>query len=88
MIADFFTKPLQGALFYKFRNMVLGIDAAQFDNYKMMFEKHKQAYIIQMKKYDLTDSDVTSNKLKECVGNRPNGATKDRRQSGSKQAVG
>ena len=27
MIADFFTKPLQGKLFYKFRDLVMGIQA-------------------------------------------------------------
>ena len=26
MVADFFTKPLQGATFIKFRNLVMGLD--------------------------------------------------------------
>jgi hypothetical protein len=37
MIADFFTKPLQGALFYKFRDAILGIDAKDFAEYKRKY---------------------------------------------------
>ena len=33
MIADFFTKPLQGAQFVKFCDAVLGIDAKNDDEY-------------------------------------------------------
>ena len=33
MIADFFTKPLQGAQFVKFRDTILGIDAKDNDEY-------------------------------------------------------
>jgi len=31
MIADFFTKPLQGAAFLRFRNLILNIDDSPFD---------------------------------------------------------
>ena len=34
MIADYFTKPLQGSLFRKFRNMILGVDENNYDQYK------------------------------------------------------
>eukprot|EP00536_Pseudo-nitzschia_multiseries_P018079 jgi/Psemu1/54056/gm1.54056_g len=37
MIADFFTKPLQGALFYKFRDAVLGTQAEDFDEYRAKY---------------------------------------------------
>ena len=33
MIADFFTKPLQGAQFVKFRDAILGINAKGDDEY-------------------------------------------------------
>ena len=59
MIADFFTKPLQGALFYQFRNAVLGIDAENFDQYK-------RKYYDTLKEFDLLDSE-TSAKSQECV---------------------
>jgi hypothetical protein len=50
MIADFFTKPLQGALFYKFRDAVLGIQAEDFEDYK------KNYYEI-LHKYQLISED-------------------------------
>lgn len=53
MIADFCTKPLQGALFYKFRDAVLGIDASDYGNYK-------QKYIETLKRYNLIDDIATS----------------------------
>ena len=34
MIADYFTKPLQGALFRRFRNAVLGMSDSEFLQYK------------------------------------------------------
>ena len=46
MIADFGTKPLQGAKFIEFRNQIQGIRAEDFDGYK-------KQYIIILKKYDL-----------------------------------
>ena len=46
MVADFFTKPLQGELFFKFRNVVLGIDPEDHDAYQRNFDevirKHKK----------------------------------------------
>ena len=42
MIADFLTKPLQGSLFKKFRNMILGIVEDDIGLYK---ENFKQALI-------------------------------------------
>ena len=61
MIADFFTKPLQGALFYKFRDAVLGINANDFEGYK---EKYYQA----LEKYRLINEQASTS-LQECVGN-------------------
>ena len=42
MVADFFTKYLQGSLFRKFRNMILGIVKEKIETYK---ENYKQALI-------------------------------------------
>ena len=38
MIADYLTKPLQGALFRKFRNAIMGCDDAQYLKYKIDYE--------------------------------------------------
>jgi len=61
MIADFFTKPLQGALFYKFRNAVLGIHSDDFEEYK-------KKYYEMLEKYNLLDVKDKSKRLQECVG--------------------
>ena len=42
MIADYFTKPLQGSLFRKFRNMILGIMEDDIGVYK---ENYRQALV-------------------------------------------
>jgi hypothetical protein len=60
MIADFFTKPLQGALFYKFRDVILGVDPKDFDEYK-------KQYYAALEKYKLID-DNASTSSQECVG--------------------
>ena len=39
MIADFMSKPLQGSLFIKFRNLILGIREEDFDSYQKDFEQ-------------------------------------------------
>ena len=51
MIADYFTKPLQGALFRKFRNLVLGIREEDYDQYKQMYQETLIEYVLidQMK---------------------------------------
>ena len=41
-MADFFTKPLQGSMFRKFRNMILGIVEDDIGLYE---ENYKQALI-------------------------------------------
>ena len=46
MIADFSTKPLQGAIFVEFRNKIQGIQTEDFDEYK-------RQYIEILKQYDL-----------------------------------
>ena len=39
MIADYFTKPLQGSLFKKFRNLILGIAEEDFNEYKSEYNQ-------------------------------------------------
>ena len=41
MLADYFTKPLQGALFQKFRNAILGISDADYLRYKGEYYANK-----------------------------------------------
>ena len=48
MIADYFTKLLQGALFRKFRDLVLGIKEEDFHEYKRVYQE-------TLTKYGLTD---------------------------------
>jgi hypothetical protein len=38
MIADYFTKPLQGSLFRKLRDLVMGIVPADFEKCKRRYE--------------------------------------------------
>ena len=40
MIADYYTKPLQGGQFYKFRDLILGINVKNMDKYK---EEYREA---------------------------------------------
>ena len=40
MIADYYTKPLQGGQFYKFKDLILGINVKDMDKYK---EEYKEA---------------------------------------------
>ena len=44
MITDFFTKTLQGALVYKFRDAILGINASDFDKYKEQYYQALEKY--------------------------------------------
>jgi hypothetical protein len=39
MIADYFTKALQGSLFRKLRDSILGIKPADFEEYKRRYEE-------------------------------------------------
>ena len=39
MIADYFTKPLQGSLFRKLRDLVMGIIPANFEMYKRRYRE-------------------------------------------------
>ena len=48
MIADYSTKPLQGAKFVEFRNLMLGIGTSDYDEYK-------KQYIAILKQYELYD---------------------------------
>ena len=48
MIADYSTKPLQGAKFVEFRDLMLGIRASDYNEYK-------RQYIAILKQYELYD---------------------------------
>ena len=50
MIADFSTKPLQGAIFVEFRNKMQGIESEDF-------EKYKRQYVEILKQYDLYENE-------------------------------
>ena len=39
MIAHFMTEPLQGSIFIKFRNLILGVREEDFESYKKDFEQ-------------------------------------------------
>jgi hypothetical protein len=49
MIADYFTKSLQGSLFRKLRDLVMGIIPADFEKYKI---RHKEVSIWHRQKID------------------------------------
>jgi len=49
MIADFFTKPLQGTLFRKFRDLILGVNVKDFERYRL-------EYINDLKEFGLADN--------------------------------
>ena len=64
MVADFTTKLLQGHLFYKFRDAVLGI-------YPSKFEEYRQTHQETLSKYNLSENVTaphSSHKLQERVG--------------------
>ena len=46
MIADYNTKPLQGSLFYYFRNKIMGLKTEEF-------KKYKDNYVEILKQYEL-----------------------------------
>ena len=50
MIADYNTKPLQGKLFYHFRNKIMGIKLEDFT-------KYKDNYVEILKQYELWDDE-------------------------------
>jgi hypothetical protein len=39
MIADYFTKPLQGSLFRKLRDLIMGVIPADFETYKKQYKE-------------------------------------------------
>ena len=48
MIADYFSKPLQGKIFHQFRDLILGINP---DDYEL----YKQQFTIILEKYGLCE---------------------------------
>ena len=44
MIADYFAKPLQGMLFYKFRDAIMGIDQNDLELYQRNFDEVIKKY--------------------------------------------
>ena len=53
-IADYMSKPLQGYLFHKFRNLVLGISEKDFEQYEREYEE-------VIKRYGLDDNERDDN---------------------------
>jgi len=43
MLGDFYTKPLQGSLYIKFRNVILGITKAEYIDFKSAYYEAKAA---------------------------------------------
>ena len=43
MLGDFYTKPLQGSLYVKFRNGILGITEAEYIDFKRAYYEAKAA---------------------------------------------
>ena len=39
MVADYFTKPLQGKLFHKLRDMTMGVDMKDLESYQRCFDE-------------------------------------------------
>ena len=67
MVADFNTKPLQGKLFFHFRNTIMGIKVEDFKRYK-------DRYVESLKRYELYENEddlynLQMNKSRGCVGN-------------------
>ena len=56
MIADFNTKPLQGKLFFYFRDKIMGIRTEDFDRYKAK-------YVESLKQYELYESEDNLNDI-------------------------
>jgi hypothetical protein len=56
MIGDYFTKPLQGSLFRKFRNTILGVDEADIPTYnanaRAMLKKRHDAALLALQKQE------------------------------------
>ena len=44
VIADYFTKPLQGVLFYTFRDAIMGIDQNDLEIYQRNFDEVIKKY--------------------------------------------
>ena len=62
MLTDFFTKPLKGALFYKFRDTIQGVSMDDAESYE-------KRYLEVLEKYELLDK-KTPKKFKEFVENK------------------
>lgn len=53
MIADFNTKPLQGKIFYYFRNKIMGIKPEEYDSYKKTYQEVLEHYDLFENEEDL-----------------------------------
>jgi hypothetical protein len=62
MIADFFTKPLQGALFHKFRDAILGIEAKDFEDYRRQYYDTLKRFQVEdeLGRTDFTDLELSN----------------------------
>ena len=90
MLADFMTKPLQGHLFYKFRDAVLGVDPAEFDEYRQKYQETLVRYYLSAN----NTAPHSSDKLQECIGSNAERASQARASDGqarkkeAKQSLG
>ena len=83
MIADFMTKPLQGSIFIRFRNLILGIREEDFESYKYDFAQILLKYGVTERSIGTSDPSSTKTKPttaplhtsfvkpQECVGELP-----------------
>mmetsp|Transcript_27381 Transcript_27381/g.74869 ORF Transcript_27381/g.74869 Transcript_27381/m.74869 type:complete len:119 (+) Transcript_27381:66-422(+) len=66
ILADYFTKPLQGALFRKFRNRLLGIDDEDIPSYNVraraVVERRKQKKLNEENNSDVGSSSLSMSK--------------------------
>ena len=60
MVANFMTKPLQGSVFIKFRNLILGIREEDFDSYRKDFEQILLKYGLTERKAKTVSSTNTA----------------------------
>jgi hypothetical protein len=82
MISDFFTKPLQGALFKKFRDLIMGVTGPSSKTYKQVLTETNPASSppnrntsLATKHTNLASTKTTTSTPQECVGGTPRGTT-------------
>ena len=74
MIADFNTKPLQGKIFYYFRNKIMGIKPEEYNSYKKAYQEVLEQYIWSIRNRKRSVYDIRS---QDCVRNIQNTVTRN-----------